>query len=490
MIAMPRFRPFRIRTAVLAVLLLGTTPAATAQERFRKSPPAPDPLPSLRLPLIESFTLSNGLILAIAPRTDSRMSVVQLVIQAGEADAPARLPGVAAVVAGLMGRGTIFLSAADIEDRIEALGGSYEIAVTPDATTFSFVCLEEDLDRALDLLKIMILEAAFQDRELDVVKRTIRYDILSKLRDPEYIARRQLLRALFAGHPYETATYSEDALRVITRKDAEEFYARFYRPNNAVLVLAGNYNLTTASRKVSRAFNTWVAQPVERAFIPTPVPNAAGRVCFVDMPQARDAVIFVGNVAMPQTSPEFFPWLVLNQVLGGTTGSRLFMNLRESRGYAYYAFSGADFFRSCGVYWARARVTPEFVYPAVQEILKELQALAAERLPAFEFEQAKSFLIGNFPLRLDSPDAFARRAAQVKAMNLGDEHWSRYYDAIMNVSLERVLDAAQKVFLPKPAVVIVGGRERVVDYLRDFEAVEIYDARGVLKSTIRKGVEK
>lgn len=482
-----RRRSPRFQAAALAVLLAGT---ATAQERFRKSPPAPDPLPSFRLPLLESFTLSNGLTLAMAPRPASRVSVVQLVIRAGEADAPARLPGIASVVAGLVGRGTLFLSAADIEDRIEALGANYEVGVTPDATTFSFVCLEEDLDRALELLRTMLLEAAFQDRELDIVKRTLRYDILAKLRDPEFIARRQLFRALFAGHPYETATFSEEALRVITRKDAEEFYGRFYRPNNAVLVLAGNYNLTTATRKVSRVFNTWAAQPVERAFIPTPAPSTAGRVCFVDMPQARDAVIFVGNVAMPMTSPEFFPWMVLNQVLGGTTGSRLFMNLRESRGYAYYAFSGADFFRSCGVYWARARVTPESVYPAVQEILKELRALTGERLPAFEFEQAKSFLIGNFPLQLDSPEAFARRAAQVKAMNLGDEHWSRYYDAVMNVSLERVLDAAQKVFLPRPSVVIVGGRDRVVDYLRDFDTVEIYDARGVLKSTIRKGVEQ
>lgn len=487
MIAPSRLPSGPLRAAVLVFLLLGT---ATAQERFRKSPPAPDPLPPLRLPLIESFTLSNGLTLAYVARPDSRLSVVQLVIQAGEADAPARLPGIAAIVAGLMGRGTVFLSAADIEDRIEALGGNYDVAVTPDTTTFTFVCLEEDVDQALDLLKTMILEATFQDRELDTVKRTLRYDILSRLRDAEYIARRQLLRTLFAGHPYEKATYSEDVLRAVTRKDAEEFYTRFYRPNNAVLILAGNFSLSGASRKISRAFNTWVAQPVERAFIPSPVPNTAPRVCFVDMPQARDAVIFVGNLAMPMTSPEYFPWLVLNQVLGGTTGSRLFMKLRESRGFAYYAFSGADFFRSCGVYWARARVTPESIYPATQEILRELQSLTAERLPTFEFEQAKSFLIGNFPLRLDAPEDFARRAAQVKIMNLGEEHWSRYYDAVMNVSPERVIETAQKVFLPRPAVVIVGGRDRVVDYLRDFEAVEIYDARGVLKSTIRKGVEK
>jgi zinc protease len=198
----------------------------------------------------------------------------------------------------------------------------------------------------------------------------------------------------------------------------------------------------------------------------------------------------IGNVIPPSKSPDTFPFLVLNQVLGGTTGSRLFMNLRESKGYAYYVFSGIDSFRSCGVFWIRARVTSEAIHASVQEILKELDPAAIEKIPPGEIEQAKSFLIGNYPLRNQLLDELSMRVARNKAFNLDDAHWDKYYENIIQVNSSRVLESAGKCLKSRPVIIVVGNQSRILDGLQNFDRIELYDLKGHLTATISKGVEK
>jgi len=486
-----RRRTKGIRTCLLVGLCVLTfTLRARPQERFRKSPPIPDPLQELRLPLIESVTLSNGLTLAVARKASSPLLSLQLVIQAGESDSRPDLPGTASLTANMIGRGTDLLSAGEIEERIEAFGGEFAASVSLDVTVFTFNVLEENLDKALEILSTIVLKASFPDGQMDTVKRTVYYELFEREKDPEFVARRQLFRMLFKGHPYQTSIFNEDVIKKVGRVDILAFYDRFYRPNNALLVIAGNMNLSTASRKISHFFNTWTARRIDHPIHPSPAPNDKEQVAFIDLPQAKDATIFLGNVIFPATSSDYFPFIVLNQLLGGTMGSRLFMNLRESKGYASYAFSGADFFKSCGVFWVRAKVTPEVIRDSVQEILKEIGPAAVERASSFEIEQAKSFLIGNFPLKNEPLTSFSLEVARIKTFNLGEDHWNKYYENIILVNLERVLATAQRFLQLRPAVVIVGNKDLIADDLREFDTVDIYDISGNLRSTINKGVEK
>ena len=480
-----------MRTFFLAGLcVLNFTLAAWSQERFRKSPPIPDPLQELKLPLIESATLSNGLTLAVARKSSSPLLSLQLVVLAGEIDSRPDLPGAASLTANMIGRGTDLLSAGEIEERIESFGGEFAASVSLDVTVFTFNVLEENLDKALEIFSMIVLKASFPEGQMDTVKRTAYYELFEREKDPEYVAKRQLYRMLFKGHPYQTSIFNEDVIKNVGRQDIVAFYDHFYRPNNALLVISGNMNLSTASRKISHYFNTWTARRIDRSLLPSPPPNDKEQVAFIDLPQAKDTTIFLGNVIFPATSSDYFPFIVLNQILGGTMGSRLFMNLRESKGYASYAFSGADFFKSCGVFWIRAKVTPEVIRDSVQEILKEIGPAAVEGISSFEIEQAKSFLIGNFPLKNEPLTSFSLEVARIKAFNLGEDHWNKYYENIILVNLERVLATAQRIFQPRPVVVIVGNKNLVADYLREFDKVDIYDISGNLRSTINKGVEK
>ena len=481
-----------LERAIMAwvTVAVGFAPEIGAQERFRRTPPLAEPRQELKLAPIERLELANGLTIATAFRPQSPIITLQLIIKAGEADSPPERPGVADITARMIGRGTRVLSDGQIENMIEAIGADYSANALMDYTVFRFHVFEEHLDRALLVMRIMLLEAVFTERALAAVKRLAFYEHLDRAKDPEELGWRHLLRVLFEGHPYRVATYNEDVIRDIGSRDVAAFYNRFYAPDNAVFLVSGNVNSESIKRKVSEHFRQWGRRDVRRPQVPAPSPNDRERVCFIENPNAQDATVFVGNVAMDSQHPDFFPFLVLNQALGGTTRGRLFMNLRESKAYAYYAFSEAEFFRSSGVFWARARVTPEHIYPAVQEIFREKRSLSSDKAVASEIEEAKAYLIGNLPLRFETFEGFSEWTARIAALELGPDHWDRSLESIMLVNLEKVQAAGQRYFSPTPVVVVVGRREWILDHLRDFRVVEIYDPSGVLKQTLIKGEER
>ena len=480
---------FRLPAAVLAVALTALAPGGLgAQERFRRTPPLPDPEPmELRLPPIATVTMPNGLTVAVAARPESQLATLQLVVRAGEADSPPDRTATAALTARLIGRGTKLLSAEYLENMVESLGASFTPAVLMDYTVFTVHVLPEHLDRAIFALRLMALEALFTERELGAVRREALVELFEQRRNAEILGWRRLLGALFEGHPYRAATTSEEAVRLVSVADVTDFYERFYRPGNCAVLVSGNIDAADAAKKVEGHFGGWPGRPVERPAVPAPPANARERVCFVEAPDSESATIFAGNVIMGSADPDFFPFLVLKQVLGGTTRSRLFMNLRESKGYAYYAFSETEFFRSCGVYWARARVRPEFIAPSVREIVREIGALASEPAVPAEIEEAKAFLIGNLPMRFESVEGFSDWMARRVALGLDEGQWDKGPERFKLVDVARVEAAARAHLAARPVVVVVGRPEWIGSYLGAFDPVEVYDLDGKLRYTVTKG---
>jgi zinc protease len=470
--------------------LIVSVSSLLCQEKFRKTPPYPDPLAELHLPEIESFTLSNGLSLSVIYQDNSPTISLKLLILAGESASPVELPGLATFTAHMLSRGASTLSSSEIEERIEFTGGSFRTSIGPDYSEFTFTFLEEYLDEALDILSKMILQPAFTSIEIANVKRSMTYDTLRKISNPEFIAKRQLHRLLFKDHPYRKSTFNEDVIKNLNQKSLMDFFDKYYRPNNAILVLTGNLNLSAAARKVSSYLNTWERKNLGDSFIPPPEPCTEKKICFIDLPKAKDATIYIGNVILAPSSPDFFPFLVLNQVLGGTPNSRLFMNLRESKEYAYLAFSEVEFFKTCGVFLIRAKVRPDVIRESVEECFKVIENITKGRIPSNELEQAKSYLIGNFPIKIETMEELSSRVSEIKAFNLGENHWSKYYENIMFTNSEMVFETAQRYPLLASAVVIVGDKNVIIDHVMDFDEIDMYDIKGNLLQSFKKGVIK
>ncbi|MBN2264214.1 MAG: insulinase family protein [Candidatus Aminicenantes bacterium] len=472
------------------VALHAGLPAAHAQERFRRTPPLPDPQRmELVLPPVRTQVLPNGLTVATARLPGASVVTIQVVIRAGEADAPPERPALADITARMIGKGTRMLSADYVENMIESLGAEFSAAVFMDYTVLTLRVLGEEtlLDRAIYILRLMTLEASFTERELSAVRRAVFWELYEQKRVPEVLAWRQLLSVLFEGHSYRKAMYGEDTIKFITTRDVGGFYDRFYRPGNAAVVVSGDIDEAVVGQRIGSHFSAWEGAAPERTPSPPPGPNERERICFVEAPDATDAFIYAGNVIMGSSDPDFFPFLVLKQILGGTTRSRLFMNLRESKGYASYAFSEMEVYGESGVYWARARVLPEAIVPAVREILGEIGALASGPAVPSEVEEAKSYLVGNLPLRFETPVGFADWMARYVALRLDERQWDRGLDEIKRVDADRVRAAARAYLAARPVVVVAGRADWLASLAEGFPRIEVYDAGGTLKQTLGKG---
>ena len=479
--------PRPLCVAFVLAVLAAAGPLAGQQERFRKTPPPPEPLqqeiglPALALPV----ELSNGLKVSVAYREGTGFMGLELVVYAGESASPAAEPGLATFVASLLGRGTQGRSASDIEETIESLGGTFFVTVSQDYVRISLHVLEENLDKALGLLGLMLLQPQFAEKEIAIVRRMITYDLQEREANPEFVAKRQLYSLLFKGHPYENQAPSRKLLKSWTTREAQDFFDRFYRPNNAHLILTGSANLGQAARKVSHVLNTWARGEIPPTAIPPVRPPDKDRICVVDLPSSRDACyVFVGTAFPRPAIGDRFALTVLNQVLGGSLGSRLLMNLREAKQYANYAFSETDFLRAAGILFVRARVLPDKAVASALEIQRELRSLAgAAPASPSEIEPAKTYLLGNFPVGLERFDQLTARMADIIALSGGDELWNGYYGQVMQVDADRVQKAAQ-AYLQKPLVtVIAGDRASLADRLAAFDTYDVYDAKGQYLAT-------
>jgi len=459
----------------------------TAQERFRRDVPDPDPLPLLNLQEITSVTLANGLGLTVIRQDKIPVLHLRLMIASGENSSPPNMPGMATFAANMLIRGAGSLNSVQIEEAIESIGGKLDTAIYPDYTLFSFSFLEENLDEALEVLSKIFMEPTFLKLEIENIKRTMKYDLLQKMTNPEFLAKKILYQILFREHPYRNIAYNDDVIKTYSRESLFTFFDTYYRPNNAHIVLIGNINLNTATRKVSEKFNLWQKKDIVKTNVPVPQPNGYLRICFVDLPRAKDAIIYLGNIISTEIQNKMFPFLVFNQVLGGTTNSRLFMNLRESKGLAYWTFSEVEFFNLFGLVYIRTKVQPESIYSSVIEIVKEIQMAAQNKIPNSEIEQAKSYLIGNFPLTINTMDQFALRISEKIVFNQGDELWNNYYESLSLVNSDDVFKTVNKTSLLTPVVIIVGDKKKLRDHLNSFEEVEEYDQNGVLLSIIKEG---
>jgi len=473
---------------MILVLTLSAARTGLAQERFRRTPPLPDAQRlELKLPAVETFSMANGLTVAAVRRSETPVVTIQLIIKAGEADSPSDRPGLAAITARMIGKGTKQLSADYLENMVESLGAQFSAAVFMDYTVLTMTVLDENIDRAIYILRLMALEATFGERELAAVRRAAYWQILESKKDPEVLGWKQLLGVLFGSHPYRLASYSEDVIRDISTRDVAGFYDRFYRPANAAVVVTGNVDGPALAQKIAGHFGAWHGQPPDRTTPPRPTQNTRERILFVEAPEVPVATVLAGNIIMGSSDPDFYPFLVLKHILGGTTQSRLFVDLREDKDYASYAFSEMEVYDSCGVYWVRAQVKPESIAPAVAEIKGEIGALAAGPAVPSEIEEAKSYLVGSLPRRFETREGFTDWLARYVALGLDQSQWDRGPEELKLINAEKIREVARKYLTATPVVVVVGQPKWLSAYLNEFDTIEVYDTSGKLKHTWRKG---
>jgi zinc protease len=458
----------------------GTAPGGPMAEGGSRSAPPPS-LASrpLEFPGFRETQLANGMSVVIVEQAVQPIASVSLYVRSGAAVDPAAQIGRAEMTANLLTKGTTTRTANQISEAIEGIGGSLSAGAGSDWVTVSATVLAEHLPLAFELLSDVALNPTFPEDELELARRRTLSGLQAALAQPGELARRRFIREVYGPqHPYGTAP-TMGTVQAIQRDDLIRFHREHFSAGNAMLVVAGAIGADDVERLARQHFGAWQAGARPALTWTAPPPREQTRIYLVHRPGTVQSNILIGHLGIRPDNPDFFPLQVLNRIVGGGTDARLFQILREEKGWTYGAYSRLTRPMDVGFFQASAEVRTEVTDSAVAEMLLQLRRVREEAVPAAEFESARAFLAGSFPLRIETPGQIASQIAQARLLGLPIEDVTRYRERIMAVTPQDVQRVARDYILPeRAAVVVVGDARHIRAGLEAIAPVVLYDAEG------------
>ncbi|CAN5670648.1 pitrilysin family protein [soil metagenome] len=446
--------------------------------------PAPKANPKFTLPTIEKSKLSNGLEVWLVKQNELPIVSMNMVFKTGSTADPKDRSGLNDMTSGLLDEGTRNRSAVEIANEVQSIGAQLFTTASDDNSTVRIITLTKNFDKALDIFADVIQNAEFPETEVETYRKRVLVSLLQRQDNPNAIANLVYNKILYGeNHPYGV-TLSEKSAKAITRDDLKKYHAGIYRPNNAVLIVVGDAEMKTLKPKLEANFKDWKTGDVSQVTLPdVPMPEKA-LIYVVDKPGAAQSIINIGQIGVSRESPDYFPLVVMNSLLGGQFTSRINMNLREDKGYTYGARSGFAFRRGAGPFTASAPVQTAVTTESVIEFLKEIKGVRGEMpVTQQELEYNKESLIRGFPRGFETVDQIASQLGNVVTYDLPDTYFNDYITRIKAVALDDVNRVANKYLTPdKMAILIVGDRKVIEPKLKSIkglgDSIVYLDAEG------------
>lgn len=398
-------------------------------------------------PLAHREVLPNGIVLLVAERPAVPIVAVRVLHRAGAVFDPPDRAGLANLTGALLTRGAGARSAREIDAAIEFVGGRLEAGAGRDGLTVSLAVLARDLRLGLDLLADVVLRPAFPEAELKRKVAEIQAAIQQSEENPEVVAARALARLLFAGHPYGMPVEgTRESVGRLGRDDVVEFWRGHGRPDTTVIAVVGAVTVDQARRELLARFGAW-PRPAGTPPTPSSPPVAMVAGSETIKRELTQATIMLGRQAVNQRHPDYPALAVASYILGGGSASRLYERVREEDGLAYAVFS----FLAPGKYGAAFKMSAQTRNPEVPKVVQilqeELARLVREPVAERELELARAYLIGSFPLRLDTSAKVADFIVAVEELGLGLDYADRYRERIGRVTAADVQRVAARYFV-------------------------------------------
>ena len=436
----------------------------------------------VKLPRAQETTLKNGLQVVLLESHKVPTFNMQLVVLSGGLSDKADYHGLATFTAGLLREGTSKRSSKEIAEQVDALGATLTAnsGLSSMTSTVNTGGLIENLDQTLDLFADVIRNPTFPQAEVDKYKTRTLAQLQFQRSIPQFLAAEQFQRAIYgANHPASLVAPPADSLKKLTSKDLVDFHSTYYRPNNAILAIVGDVTLKEIMPKLEKAFGDWQQGDVPATTIPPAPSQSDARIFLIDRPGSVQTVLQLGTLGIERTSPDYFAVLLADRVLGGGPSGRLFLNLREDKGYTYGAYSNFGGSKFKGTWVSSSEVRTDVTEGAMKEFMYELNRLRTEPVSATELDNAKHAIIGSFALSLEQPQALLQNIITQKLYNLPADYWDTYPQKVSAITVADVQRAAQTYLdMGHLQVVAVGDASKAREVLAKYGKVQLYDADG------------
>ncbi|MBI4547675.1 MAG: insulinase family protein [Ignavibacteriae bacterium] len=430
----------------------------------RTKRPVGKPAPKIQLPKIQKATLKNGLKVWLVEHHELPTVALNLVIQAGSDHDPVNQPGIASMTADVLDEGTTTRDALQISEELESIGASFAVNANFDGSFLTLSTLTKHLDRALDVYADVLTHPTFPQKEFDRLKNQRTGTLIQQRDQPPTIANNAFSYILYGtDHPYgNNPMGTEPSLQTMSREHLVHFYETSYRPNNATLIVVGDVRLGDITSRLEKALADWKTKELPSSSVPDPKLIDRMRVYLIDKPGAPQSEVRIGYPALARSTPDFFPVVTMNRMLGGQFTSRINLNLREKHGYTYGARSVFSFFKGVGPFSASGGIVTEKTDSALHEFLYEINLMRQKGMTTDELTYVKKGLLGNFALTFETPSQIAGNLQNIILYGLPEDYYENYLRNIESITLNDIQRVAQKYLdTSKMAVVVVGDLTKI-----------------------------
>lgn len=458
------------------------TPTSTKGAVIKGKAPVNKHLLKVKLPKAQEADLKNGLhVVVLESNHLLPIFSMEMVVMSGGLSDPADMRGLAGATASLLREGTAKHNSRELAEQLDTIGATLNATsgVSAFNTSITASGLTDNLDQILDLYAEVIRTPKFPADEVERYKsRTISAQPLLR-GQPQFLAQERLAQAIYGTHPASLVLASAGAIKKISSADLARFHDQNYVPNNVTLFIAGDVRLASLLPKLERVFGDWQRGTVTALSLP-PVPaQAPTRIYLINRPGSVQTVFQIGSLGMERTDPDYIAMAVMNRILGTGPSSRLFLNIREDKGYTYSVGSGFSAGKYRGTFTAQSPVRTEVTEGTIREFMNEFNRIRNEKVSATELDNAKRAIIGSFALSLENPQGRLQNIITQKVYNLPANYWDTYPQKVEALTVDDIQRVAQKyIDVNHLQIVAVGDASKTREVLAKFGTVEEYDAEG------------
>ena len=453
--------------------------SASSQGADRSAVPETTSFPAVKFEHFERDNLSNGLELIVATRSTVPIVNISMSFDAGFASDQLAELGTSSLAMSMLDEGTKKRDALEISDELARLGASFGAGSGIDSSAVTLRALKENLEASLVLYADIVLHPAFPQNELDRLKKARIARIKQEKTQPVGLALRIFPALLYGdGHAYAmplTGSGTEASVERITRDSLIDYHNTWFKPNNATMIVVGDTTMDEIKPKLEKLFGRWRPADIPTKNIADVSPRSKELVYLIDRPGSEQSIILAANVAPPVGKGNEISIETMNEIIGGSFTSRLNMNLREDKSWAYGASTLLFDTRGQRPFIAYAPVQTDKTMESMAEIRRELvEYLGDKPANAEELAKVKDNNTLSLPGRWETASAVLRDINEIVTYDLPDDYWDSYVDNVRNLSLEQIEESAQLVIKPDQMVwVVVGDREKIESRIRELELGEV-----------------
>lgn len=439
-----------------------------------------------KFPTLEKRTLSNGMKVVLARRTESPTIVMSMMFDAGFCtDKFGGKPGLASLSMNMLDEGTKSLSSLQINERLQLLGASLNTTSDLDYSYVNLNTLKPSLDPSLDLMADVVLNPSFPETDFNRLKNQQISQINNEKKNPQTMVMRVMPKYLYGeDHPYGmplTGTGEEESVQAMTLDDVRGFYGRWLKPNNATIVVTGDITMDELVAKLEKRFGKWGKGDVPKKVIPEVKTANNGKIFLIDRPESQQTMIMAGYLTKPYGQMDEAAIEQMNNVLGGDFTSRINMNIREDKHWAYGAGSGIMGTRGQRPFFVFAPVQTDKTKESIQEVTKEVNMFVGDKpMTQAEFDKTKQNTVMGMAGMWETNGSVAGSVKMQVRYGLPDDYWQKYSGRVQALTLKDVQNTAKSIIQPNNmGWFLAGDAEKIMPGLQQLgmEVIQI-DANG------------